>query len=166
MGRRISTSPIRFDITGLDPRIFELCRQNKLEIIEGRSKGRIVSSSSSTDPQDNFEDLRRDPELASLSKNQFDAYNQVVSIAIDFERAYGRTVYIRVFRRSPNKFLNLFSSGGGSKNRGQMAADLKPTFLVNGVKVFAGVPHSFSELDEAIDRAFGRHAGGGRQELV
>jgi hypothetical protein len=164
MGRRISTSPVRFDITGLDPQIFELCRQNKLEIIEERSKGRMVSSS--TDPQDNFEDMRRDPELASLSKNQFDVYNRVVSIAIDFERAYGRTVYIRVFRRSPNKFLNLFSSSGRSKNQSQMASDLKPTFLVNGVKVFVGVPNSFSELDEAIDRAFGRHAGGGRQELV
>jgi hypothetical protein len=162
MGRRISTAPIRFDITGLDPRIFELCRQNRQAIIEQRSKGRIVSSSSS-DPLNNEGDPRLEPELASLSKSELDLYTRVVAIAIDFERAYGRTVYIRVFRRSSNKFLNMLSSGR-SRPQGQ-GNELKPTFSVNGVRVFVGVPNSFSELDEAIDRAFGHHLGGGRTEL-
>lgn len=163
MGRRISTAPIRFDITGLDPRIFDLCRQNRQEVVEQKSKGRIVSSSSSTDPANNIDDLSRDPELASLSKNQLDVYNRVVSMAIDFERAYGRTVYIRVFRRSSNKFLDIISISGRSKP--SEVNDPKPAFFVNGTKVFVGVPNSFSELDEAIDRAFGRHDGG-RAELV
>jgi hypothetical protein len=164
MGRRISTAPIRFDITGLEPRIFELCRQNRQEVIEQRSKGRIVSSSSSGDPLDQQDELRRDPELASLSKSELAIYNRIVSIAIDFERAYGRTVFVRIFRHSPNKFLNFLFVGGRSKSQGQV--EPKPAFFVNGIKVFVGVPNSFSELDEAIDRAFGRHAGGGRAELV
>jgi hypothetical protein len=165
MGRRISTAPIKFDITGLEPRIFELCRQNKQEIIEQRGKGRIVSSSSSANPSDVLDDLRREPELASLTKNELIIYNRVVSIAIDFQRAYGRTVTLRVYRRSSNKFLNALF-GGRPKSQGNASGDLKPSFFVNGIKVFVGVPSSFSELDEAIDRVFGRHLGSGRAELV
>jgi hypothetical protein len=162
MGRKLTTAPIRFDISGIEPRIFELCRQNRQSIIEQRSKGRIVSSSSSS--EQNSEGTRLEPELASLSKNELDAYARIVAISIDFERAYGRTVCVRVFRRSPNKFLNFLPVGGRSKN--QIEKDPRPTFYVNGVKVFVGLPNSFSELDEAIDRAFGRHSGGGRAELV
>jgi protein-disulfide isomerase len=31
-----------------------------------------------------------------------------------------------------------------------------PEFFVNGVRVFKGLPNSFSQLDEAIDNAFDR----------
>lgn len=78
-------------------------------------------------------------------------YNSVVSIAIDFERAYGRSVTIRISEHSPNRFVDLF----GKKRKDQSLRE-RVAFFVNGTKVYSGVPNSFSELDEAVEKAFGR----------
>ncbi|MHB1907824.1 MAG: hypothetical protein ACYCQJ_03000 [Nitrososphaerales archaeon] len=138
MGRS-SSSSIRLDIVGLEPELFQICKQNSKALIESRGKGGIVSTDTSNEPG---------PTLASIPKDQVALYNKIVSIAIDFERAYGRSVIIKVFKRSSNRVLN-------SLMRSQPSV-LNPTFYVNGVKVFTGIPNSFSELDEAIDHAFGR----------
>ncbi len=155
MGRKITSAPIRLDITGLEPRIFGLCKQRRQEIIEQRGKGSGISSSSS-EPSGNIDTSIVERELALLPKDTVETYGKIVSVAVDFERAYGRNVYVRIFEHSSNRFLNLLFTG---KSRGSAPVPLlniRPTFSVNGVRVFVGIPNSFSELDEAIDRAFGR----------
>jgi hypothetical protein len=71
-------------------------------------------------------------------------------IALDFQRAYGRAVEIRVFERSSNRFFErLWSFRGVAQNK-------MPEFFVNGVRIYRGLPNSFSQLDEAIENAFGK----------
>lgn len=136
-----ATSPIRLDIAGLNPHIFDLCRQNPQTLV-GSRRGRSVS-------QDDFSNLQGD--LASVPKEDLVLYNNVVSIAIDFERAYGRSVTVRVSERSPNRLVDLFG-----RKRTDESLKERVTFFVNGTKVYSGVPNSFSELDEAVEKAFGR----------
>lgn len=161
MGKRIAPAGVRLDIVGLEPRLFDLCKQNRLAIIEQRTKGRVISSSESgSNPdQTNF-----DPALAGIPKDQLAIYDKLVSIAIDFERAYGRNVHIRIFERSRNRFLNMLFLGGRREQAAISAAEMRLVFSVNGIRVFEGIPNSFSELDEAIDNAFGRKSG--RKDLV
>ncbi|MGI0080133.1 MAG: hypothetical protein ACRECH_10965 [Nitrososphaerales archaeon] len=142
MSRR-ALPPIRLDISGLNPHIFDLCRQNAQTLV-GSRKGRSISQ------DDNyFSNLRGD--LASIPREDLLMYNSVVSIAIDFERAYGRSVTIRISEHSPNRFVDLF----GKKRKDQSLRE-RVAFFVNGTKVYSGVPNSFSELDEAVEKAFGR----------
>lgn len=134
---------IRLDVVGLEPRIFQICKENNRTLVQSRGKERLVSTETP-----NLEPTN--PELASIPKEQLASYNKIVSIALDFERAYGRSVEVRVFERSSNKLMNAFLRSRDS------SLELKPIFYVNGVKVYTGIPNSFSELDEAIDNAFGR----------
>lgn len=69
---------------------------------------------------------------------------------MDFERAYGRRTEIKVFERSSNPVFSLFLRRGIRADESR-----SPEFFINGVRVYKGVPNSFSELDEAIDKAFG-----------
>ena len=73
-------------------------------------------------------------------------------IALDFQRAYGRAVEVRVFQKSANRVLGKLMSIKTS-SAGQI-----PEFFVNGVKIFRGLPSSFSQLDEAIENVFGKSA--------
>lgn len=141
------------DIVGLDPRLFEICKSSKQSLIQSRSKERSVSTTDTSDL-----DYSSNPELANIPKDQLALYVKIASIIVDFERAYGRSVAIRVFSRSSNRFLNrlLRPRSLSSSSISASGSSLSPTFYVNGVKVFTGVPNSFSELDEAIDNAF-RH---------
>ncbi|MDH2900602.1 MAG: hypothetical protein PXY39_06480 [archaeon] len=141
--KRASGPSVRLDIVGLEPRIFLMCRENNRTLVQSRGKERLVSTESSNLAPTNSE-------LASIPKDQLALYNKIVSITVDFERAYGRGVEVRVFERSSNKLLNTFLRGRDS------SLEVKPTFYVNGVKVYTGIPNSFSELDEAIDNSFGR----------
>ena len=77
-------------------------------------------------------------------------YTKIAMIALDFQRAYGRAVEVRVFEKSQNKFFERVLKARGS---GEQST---PVFFVNGVRIFKGVPNSFSELDEAIENAFGK----------
>ena len=125
--------PLRLDIVGLVPEKFIECQRNVQSFVESRSKGTISQSR---------------PDQAASDVEQ--TYYRIAMIALDFQRAYGSAVEIRTFKRSPNRLLEKVQSfrkpGGG---------DL-PVFYVNGVKIFKGVPSSFSELDEAIENAFGK----------
>jgi hypothetical protein len=141
--KRASGPSVRLDIVGLEPRIFLMCRENNRTLVQSRGKERLVSTESSNLAPTNSE-------LASIPKDQLALYNKIVSITVDFERAYGRGVEVRVFERSSNKLLNTFLRGRDS------SLEVKPIFYVNGVKVYTGIPNSFSELDEAIDNSFGR----------
>lgn len=134
---------VRLDIIGLEPRLFELCRKINQTVLQSRGKDRLVSTESTNLEEPN-------PELASVPKEELAIYNKIVSITIDFERAYGRSVIVRVFEKSSNKIMNSFL-----KVR-DPTGPTRPTFYVNGVKVYSGIPNSFSELDEAIDNSFGR----------
>lgn len=138
-----ASSPIRLDISGLNPHIFDLCRQNAQAVV-GSRRERSISKDESY-----FSNLQGD--LASIPKEDVILYNSVVSIAIDFERAYGRSVTIRVSEHSPNRIADLF----GRKRKDESLHE-RVAFFVNGAKVYSGVPNSFSELDEAIEKAFGR----------
>ncbi len=141
-----ASAPFRLDISGLRPSLFDLCRQNAQAII-GSRRGRSVSQDENPVP-----DVRG--ELALVPKDDLEIYGRIVSIVIDFERAYGRGVVVRVFEHSPNKIMDIFS-----RKRKDSTLNESVAFFVNGVKVYAGVPNSFSELDEAIDKTFGRSAG-------
>jgi len=79
-----------------------------------------------------------------------DVYYRIALIALDFQRAYGRAVEVRVFEKSANRVFEKLMAFRSSAP-GQM-----PEFFVNGVKIFRGVPSSFSQLDEAIETAFGK----------
>jgi hypothetical protein len=142
--KRTSGSFVRLDIVGLDPRFFDICKQNNQTVVQSRGRDKRLVSSEETS---NIEPAV--PELASIPKAQLPQYIKVVSITIDFERAYGRGVEVRVFERSSNKLLNSFL------RKRESSGILNPTFYVNGVKVFTGIPNSFSQLDEAIDKSFG-----------
>ena len=135
MGRK-SRNPFRLDIVGLSPGTFQACMRNVESLVEARTKGTLSRSAQTSDTK--------------IEDSQSEIYNKIASIAIDFERAYGKTVEIRVFERSSNKLLNAVPKFRGS---GKTTA---PEFYVNGVRVFKGIPNSFSELDEAIERALKR----------
>jgi hypothetical protein len=140
--KRANGPSVRLDIVGLEPRIFQICKENNRALVQSRGKERLVSTESS-----NLEPAS--PELAAVPKDQLALYSKLVSISVDFERAYGRGVEVRIFERSSNKLLNSFL-------RKQTTDEINPVFYLNGVKVFTGIPNSFSQLDEAIDNAFGR----------
>ena len=93
--------------------------------------------------------IQGDQSVEGASSSQ-DAYYRIALIALDFQRAYGRAVEVRVFEKSANRVvekLMAFRSASPSQI---------PEFFVNGVKIFRGVPSSFSQLDEAIETAFGK----------
>ncbi|HZW57315.1 MAG TPA: hypothetical protein VFF30_13585 [Nitrososphaerales archaeon] len=141
MARRVR-APIRLDIVGLSPRLFDACVRSNQALVESRTKGaHEVSRASETIPQ----------EFEGISSEVLVAHKKIASIAIDFRRAYGRSE-VRVFEKSTNRFVERFFR---SRKRSTDSA-ASPEFFVNGVRVFKGLPQSFSELDEAIDKAFGR----------
>lgn len=123
--------PMKLDIVGLDPSIFSGCMRAVEALVESR-KGSVTSSES------------------EVSGSKLDLYNKIAGIALDFQRAYGRAVQIRIFNRSPNKLIDRLLKIRRSTE------DAVPEFYVNGVKVFKGVPESFSQLDESIENAFRR----------
>ena len=140
MARRVRV-PIRLEIVGLDPKLFDICFKSRLAIVESRSKGNseVTSSVQSTQSSD-----MQNPALV--------IYNKVAAISIDFQRAYGSAVEIKVFERSKNRFARYFLR----RRAGNLVQNPFPEFFVNGVRVFKGIPNSFSQLDEAIDNSFGR----------
>lgn len=140
--KRGAAYSIRLDITGLEPQLFKACMENSTTVIQSRSKDRQVWSGTTALGGTNHE-------LASIPEDKLAAYNKIVSICVDFERAYGRSL-VRVFQKSTNKLLNALFRGADSQG------PIRPTFYVNGVKVYTGIPNTFSELDEAIDKSFGR----------
>jgi hypothetical protein len=124
--------PLRLDIIGLDPERFKASLKNVQTLIESKTKGSVS---------------RSQPDQAD---GAIDVYYRVAVIALDFERAYGRAVEVRVFQKSANRFVGKLLAIRGS------AASQIPEFFVNGVKIFRGIPGSFSQLDEAIENAFGK----------
>ena len=124
--------PLRLDIIGLDPERFKASLKNVQTLIESKTKGSVS---------------RSQPDQAD---GAIDVYYRVAVIALDFERAYGRAVEVRVFEKSANRFVGKLLAIKGS------AASQIPEFFVNGVKIFRGIPGSFSQLDEAIENAFGK----------
>ena len=125
--------PLRLDIVGLVPSRFQESLKNAESVVESKTKGTVSRMQHS--------------ESASASDP---LYTKIAMIALDFQRAYGRAVQVRVFAKSPNKFLERILSVRSSNETNE------PVFYVNGVKIFKGVPNSFSELDEAIEHAFGK----------
>jgi hypothetical protein len=146
--KRASGHSIRLDIVGLDPKIFQICKENNRTLVQSRGKEHLVSTEGS-----NLEPTA--PELSALPKDRLVLYNKIVSITVDFERAYGRSVVVRVFEKSSNRFLNTFLRGRDSASAAG-SLELRPIFYVNGVKIYTGIPNSFSELDEAMDNSFGQ----------
>jgi len=144
MARRARV-PIKLEIVGLNPRLFDSCFKNTLALVESRSKGNQEVSSRTVDSAQSSEMQDVTPEALAI-------YNKVAAISIDFQKAYGRTVEVKVFERSRNRFA-MPSFRGRGENESPM-----PEFFVNGVRVFKGLPNSFSELDEAIDNSFGRRS--------
>jgi hypothetical protein len=142
--KRAGGPSVRLDIVGLEPRIFQICKENNRTLVQSRGKERLVSTESSNLEPNN-------PELAGIPKDQLVVYNKIVSITVDFERAYGRTVEVRIFEKSSNRLVNALL-----RNKDSTSPEIRPVFYVNGVKVYTGIPNSFSELDEAIDHSFGR----------
>ena len=124
--------PLRLDIVGLIPEKFETSLRDAQSLVESRMKGAVAGSH----------------QEASTSESTM-LYDKIAMIALDFQRAYGRAVQVRVFKKSNNRFLEKILA------RGNVEESI-PTFFVNGVRIFKGVPNSFSELDEAIEKAFGR----------
>ena len=143
MARRVWV-PIKLEIVGLNPRLFDGCFKNALALVESRSKGNQEVSSRDADSA-------QSSEVQDVLQEALAIYNKVAAISIDFQRAYGRTVEVKVFERSKNRFVRSFFRGTALKDEIPV-----PEFFVNGVRVFKGVPNSFSQLDEAIDNAFGR----------
>ncbi len=143
MGRR-NKPPIRLEIVGLSQWIFEACKQSSLSILGTLGKNRAGAMASvSTDVLS---------KLGNLPRELVELHSKIALIVIDFERAYGRRVEVKVFERSPNRFFDfILRKRVNKKEPGQE----EPEFYVNGVRVFRGVPNSFSQLDEAIDNAFG-----------
>jgi hypothetical protein len=124
--------PLRLDIVGLDPNLFQESLRNAQTWVESKTKGSVsrIQSDQGSGPQN--------------------VYHRIALIALDFQRAYGRAVEIRVFERSANRvFEKLWSFRGVAENR-------VPEFFVNGVRIYKGLPNSFSQLDEAIENAFGK----------
>ncbi|MHB1867915.1 MAG: hypothetical protein ACYCPP_03120 [Nitrososphaerales archaeon] len=125
--------PLRLDIVGLIPDKFQACLENAHSLVESRTKGSVS-------------EMQPAQGIAGVDQT----YTKIAMIALDFQRAYGRAVEVRVFEKSPNKF---FEKVLKMRNSGEQNA---PVFFVNGVRIFRGVPNSFSELDEAIENAFGK----------
>ncbi|MGI0091406.1 MAG: hypothetical protein ACREBS_06825 [Nitrososphaerales archaeon] len=125
--------PLRLDIVGLIPEKFQDSLKNAQALVESRTKG-SVSEVRAGQPQ-------------SVTGG---IYNKIALIALDFQRAYGRAVQIRVFEKSSNRFFEKILSLRGSSEVNV------PVFFVNGVRIYRGIPNSFSELDEAIENAFGK----------
>ena len=125
--------PLRLDIVGLVPEKFQQSLRNAQSEVESRTKGTVSG-------------MRHDEGASPMDQ----MYNKISMIALDFQRAYGRAVQVRVFERSANKLVNRILKVRGS------GESTVPVFYVNGVKIFKGVPTSFSELDEAIEHAFGK----------
>jgi hypothetical protein len=124
--------PLRLDIVGLDPNLFQESLRNAQTWVESKTKGSVS---------------RIQSDQSGGSQNM---YQRIALIALDFQRAYGRAVEIRVFERSANRvFERLWSFRGVAENR-------LPEFFVNGVRIYRGLPNSFSQLDEAIENAFGK----------
>ncbi len=145
MGHR-NRAPIRLEIVGLSEWILDACR-NSIQAISlsnpSNARGRSgVTETLSAEVQTKIHDVPKD---------LIDLHSKVALMCVDFERAYGRRVEIKVYERSPNKFLNIFSRTSKSEQTKM------PEFFINGVMVYKGVPNSFSELDEAIDKAFGNY---------
>ena len=130
--------PLRLDIVGLDPERFKASLKNVQALIESKTRGSASRTQSD-----------QSPEGSSASD---DLYFRIALIALDFQRAYGRAVEVRVFERSANRLVGKFLALR-SASPGQI-----PEFFVNGVKIFRGIPSSFSQLDEAIENAFGKSA--------
>jgi hypothetical protein len=124
--------PLRLDIVGLDPERFKASLKNVQALVESKTRG----SASRTQPGTGTDDI----------------YFRIALIALDFQRAYGRAVEVRVFERSANRILGKLLSVRGT------SPEQVPEFFVNGVKIFRGIPSSFSQLDEAIETAFGKSA--------
>ncbi len=120
--------PLRLDIVGLSPERFQESLRNAQSLVESRTKGSV----------------------SETRQNQDQLYSKIALIALDFQRAYGKAVQVRVFEKSANKFLEKIMSVRRSRNQNS------PVFYVNGVRIFRGLPGSFSELDEAIENAFGK----------
>jgi hypothetical protein len=125
--------PLRLDIVGLVPEKFLEAQRNVQSLIESRTKGTVS-------------EIRSDQTSTGVDQ----IYNKIATIALDFQRAYGSAVEIRPFRKSHNKFLERILS---VRDSGKTDT---PVFYVNGVRIYKGVPNSFSELDEAIEKAFGK----------
>jgi hypothetical protein len=124
--------PLRLDIVGLDPERFKASLKNVQTLVESKTKGSVSRMQS------------------DQGDGAVDAYHRIAVIALDFQRAYGRAVEVRVFEKSANRFVGKLMALRGS------AASQIPEFFVNGVKIFRGIPGSFSQLDEAIENAFGK----------
>ncbi len=124
--------PLRLDIVGLEPERFKASLKNVQALVESKTKGSV--SRVQTDQAD----------------GTVDVYHRIALIALDFQRAYGRAVEVRVFEKSANRVLGKLMGIRGNSN------SQTPEFFVNGVRIFKGVPGSFSQLDEAIETAFGK----------
>ena len=124
--------PLRLDIIGLEPERFKTSLKNVQALIESKTKGSVSRVQS------------------DQADGTIDVYHRIAMIALDFQRAYGRAVEIRVFEKSANRVLGKLMAIRGN------ADSQIPEFFVNGVKIFKGVPSSFSQLDEAIETAFGK----------
>jgi hypothetical protein len=125
--------PLRLDIVGLDPNLFQESLRNAQSWVESKTKGSVSR-------------VQSEQGLGTVQN----VYRRIALIALDFQRAYGRAVEIRVFERSSNRVLErLWSIRGAARN-------MIPEFFVNGVKIYRGLPNSFSQLDEAIENAFGK----------
>ncbi len=128
--------PIRLDIVGLNSDTFQDCMRTVEALVESRAKGAVSRTGEITSEQ------------SKVTDSQLELYNKIASIALDFQKAYGRAVEIRVFERSSNRVFDRLL-----KIRGSVRVAV-PEFYVNGVRIFRGIPSSFSELDEAIENAF------------
>lgn len=128
--------PLRLDIIGLDPERFKASLKNVQALVESKTRGSASRTQSG--------------QISGGNSSSDDLYFRIALIALDFQRAYGRAVEVRVFERSANRVLGKFLALK-SASPGQL-----PEFFVNGVKIFRGTPSSFSQLDEAIENAFGK----------
>jgi hypothetical protein len=126
--------PLRMDIVGLIPDRFQISLKNVQALVESKAKGSVS---------------RIQADQAGANNLAEDVYDKIALIAFDFQRAYGRAVEVRVFERSANRFFEKIKSFRGSQEA------QVPEFFVNGVRIYRGVPASFSQLDEAIEKAFG-----------
>jgi poly(A) polymerase Pap1 len=133
------TPLVKLDIVGISPKIFHSLR-HFLEANQSRDSDRnFLKATGST------------VALIDVTKERLELYKKLVSVAVDFERAYRPSCTVRVFTHS-SRVRSLVSMVARKQSTD---SESKPEFRVNGVKVFVGVPKSFSELDEAIDKTFG-----------
>lgn len=134
------TSLVKLDIVGISPKIF-------------RSLRHFLEANQSRDSRHNFpKAIASTVAVIDVTKERLELYKKLVSVAVDFERAYGPNCTVRVLTHSSrvHSFVSIVA------RKQSTDSESKPEFRVNGVKVFAGVPQSFSQLDEAIDKTFGQ----------